>query len=176
MRTSQTIPGYCQGQFEEVRHTPTVTHQCHTRSRTVAFDVLDSHRRFWGSTGCQCTEEAGGGGGQPTSTMSSAAQHGQPCDQYNKVSSSRVGLFAHRRWSSPLYSMVQSVSVCVMSNLNLTDCGEPTGISFHRHFLSLLGFTHWVLYVRFVLWSTHWDFNPQTYIGVNPLRYHSPYR
>ena len=59
MRTSQAIQGYCQGQFEEVRHTPTVTHQCPTRSRTVAFDVSDSHHRFWGSTGWQSTEETG---------------------------------------------------------------------------------------------------------------------
>ena len=28
MRTSQAIQEYCQGQFEEVRRTPTVTHQC----------------------------------------------------------------------------------------------------------------------------------------------------
>ena len=59
MRTSQAIQGYCQGQFEEVTHTPTVTHQCPTRSRTVAFDVSDSHHRFWGSTGWQSTEETG---------------------------------------------------------------------------------------------------------------------
>jgi len=82
MQTSQAIQEYCQGQFEEVRHTPTVTHQC----------PLD--RGQWRST-CRTAiaafEEAHRlpvyrGNHQVVSSTKTA----WPCDRCNKVCSSRI--------------------------------------------------------------------------------------
>ena len=76
-----------------------------TRSRTVAFDVSDSHRSFWGSTQVASLQRKSPGRQQHQDGMAVWSMQQSLLIQNN-------GLFAHRhthRWSSPSYSTEQSM-------------------------------------------------------------------